>query len=92
MPRYACRGASVNHGTGPCLSFGGLAVDRAVEATVLAILEPGAVEAALEAQNQVEAQLVERRELFELKLQQAQYEAERARRQYDVRGILRTAW
>ena len=84
VPRYACRGASVNHGTGPCLSFGGLAVDRAVEATVLAILEPGAVEAALEAQNQVEAQLVERRELFELKLQQAQYEAERARRQYDV--------
>lgn len=84
VPRYACRGASVNHGTGSCLSFGGLAVDRAVEAAVLAILEPGAVEAALEAQHHVEAQWAERRELFELKLQQAQYEAERARRQYDV--------
>ena len=84
VPRYACRGASVNHGTGPCLSFGGLAVDRAVEAAVLAILEPGAAEAALEAQSQLAAQSVERRELFELKLQQARYEAERARRQYDV--------
>jgi DNA invertase Pin-like site-specific DNA recombinase len=84
VPRYACCGAAVNHGTGNCLSFGGLAVDRAVEEAALAILEPGAVEAAVEAQRKVETQMAQRREILDLKLQQARYEAERARRQYDM--------
>ena len=45
--RYGCRGARINHGTGPCIAFGGLRVDAAVSAEVLRLLNPLGVEAAL---------------------------------------------
>ena len=35
--RYHCRGAHINHGTAWCISFGGLPLERAAEAAVLAI-------------------------------------------------------
>ena len=47
VPRYGCRGAAINHGAGACISFGGLAADRAVEEAVLAVIQPGAVEAVI---------------------------------------------
>ena len=47
VPRYGCRGAAVNHGTGACIPFGGPRVDEAIEREVLRVLSPGAVEAAL---------------------------------------------
>lgn len=84
VPRYSCRGASVNHGVGTCISFGGIAVDRAVEEAVLAVMEPGAVEAAVAAVTEVEDSRSERRRMVALKREQARYEAERARRQYDA--------
>jgi len=82
--RYACRGAMINHGTDKCLSFGGLALERAVEEAVLAVLAPGAIEAALTAAHAAEATRRTQHEHAELKLQQLRYEAERARRQYDA--------
>jgi hypothetical protein len=47
VPRYASRGAAINHGAGRCISFGGLRVDASVEQEVLRVLTPGAIEAAL---------------------------------------------
>ncbi|HVH66659.1 MAG TPA: recombinase family protein [Gemmatimonadales bacterium] len=82
--RYACRGAMINHGTDKCLSFGGLALEQAVEEAVLAVLAPGAIEAALAAAHEAEATRRTQHEYAELKLQQLRYEAERARRQYDA--------
>lgn len=84
VPRYACQGAAVNHGAGRCISFGGLAVDRAVAREVLRVVEPAAVEAALSARAELEGQHDERRTALELALRQARYEADRARRQYDA--------
>lgn len=84
VPRYACRGAAVNHGSDFCISFGGLAADRAVAEAVLAIIQPGAIEAALQTAAQAEADYRSEVELFRLKLEQARYEAGRARRQYDA--------
>jgi len=81
--RYACRGAMINHGTDKCLSFGGLALERAIEEAVLAILGPGAVEASLAAAQDAETTRRTRQEHADLKLQQLRFEAERARRQYD---------
>ncbi len=45
--RYACQGAAINHGTDKCLSFGGRVVEAAVEAAVLTVIAPGAIEAAI---------------------------------------------
>src|SRR5690606_23966110 len=84
VPRYSCRGAALNHGTGSCISFGGLAVDRAVEREVLRVVEPAALEASLAALAALEQQQDSRRTSLELALTQARYEAERARRQYDA--------
>lgn len=82
--RYHCRGSNVNHGGAPCISFGGMRVDRAVSAEIIARLQPLGIEAALEAEAaQGEAHNEKRRQL-ELNLEQARYEAARTRRQYDA--------
>jgi DNA invertase Pin-like site-specific DNA recombinase len=47
--RYNCRGAHLNHGTEPCISFGGIRVDAAVAAEVLRVLAPLGIDAALRA-------------------------------------------
>ncbi|MCU0636103.1 MAG: recombinase family protein, partial [Gemmatimonadaceae bacterium] len=82
--RYDCRGAMVNHGTGHCLSFGGLAVERAVEDAIFAVVAPGAIDAALAAAAQTQSQTTERQTHAQLALEQLRYEADRARRQYDA--------
>jgi DNA invertase Pin-like site-specific DNA recombinase len=82
--RYACRGAMVNHGTGHCLSFGGLALERAVEDAVFAVVAPGAIDAAVTAAADTRTQQTERQSHAQLALEQLRYEAERARRQYDA--------
>ena len=82
--RYNCRGAHINHGTRPCIAFGGLRVDAAVSTEVLRLLGPLGVEAALEAIAMREGENAETRRQAELALTQARYEAGLARRQYDV--------
>lgn len=98
--RYHCRGGHVNHGGPPCISFGGMRVDRAVSAEIIARLQPLGVEAALDAEAaQGEAHAEKRRQL-ELNLEQARYEAARVRCQYDavdpdnrlVAGELEARW
>jgi DNA invertase Pin-like site-specific DNA recombinase len=82
--RYTCRGAHINHGTRPCIAFGGLRVDAAVSTDVLRLLGPLGVEAALEAIAMREDENAETRRQAELALTQARYEADLARRQYDA--------
>jgi DNA invertase Pin-like site-specific DNA recombinase len=82
--RYHCRGAQLNHGTDPCISFGSLRVDLAVGAEVVRLLQPLGVEAALQAIETRTAESGERRRQIELALEQARYEAALAQRQYDA--------
>ena len=89
--RYNCRGAHINHGTRPCIAFGGLRVDAAVATEVLRLLDPLGVEAALEAIAMREGEQAETRRQAELALTQARYEADLARRS-TTRAIQRTAW
>jgi DNA invertase Pin-like site-specific DNA recombinase len=84
VPRYHCKGAHLNHGTAWCISFGGLRVDQAVEREVLAVLGPGAIEAALATHVRVDEETAARRRALELELREAQYEATRSQRQYDA--------
>jgi excisionase family DNA binding protein len=84
VPRYSCRGAALNHGTARCLAFGGLRVDEAIEREILRVLRPGAIEAALATSTAAADDVDAQRRAVDLELREARYEAERARRQYDV--------
>src|SRR6516165_643752 len=67
-----------------CISFGGMRIDRAIAREVLDRLQPLGIEAALAAfETQGQEQLQKRRQV-ENALEQAQFEAARAHRQYDA--------
>lgn len=66
-----------------CISFGGMRVDRAVSTEIITRLQPLGIEAALQADAVRGQAHTEKRHQLELSLEQARYEASRARRQYD---------
>jgi DNA invertase Pin-like site-specific DNA recombinase len=82
--RYYCDAARNNPGAPPCISFGALRVDAAVGAEIVRLLQPLGVEAAVRAITDSEHQSAEKQRQIELALEQARYEAARARRQYDA--------
>jgi DNA invertase Pin-like site-specific DNA recombinase len=83
VARYHCRGANVNHGTAMCFSVGALRIDRALEAVVLDVLRPEAVAASYESARAASRAMDERIRSVSLAVERANYEADRARRQYD---------
>jgi excisionase family DNA binding protein len=82
--RYHCRGAHLNHGADWCISFGGLRVDEAVAKEVLQAVGGNAVEAALEAAEQMRGQQDQQRKTMELEMEQARYETRLASRRYEA--------
>ena len=82
--RYSCDATRSNPGADPCISFGALRVDEAVGAEIVRLLQPLGIEAAIHAITQCEHQSGEKQRQIELALEQARYEATRARRQYDT--------
>lgn len=84
VARYNCQGSMINHGGPRCISFGAVRVDHRVSEEVLRQLEPLGIRASLEAIERVRTEQDERVRHKELALEQARYEAARARRQYDV--------
>ena len=99
-PRYACVRGRLDYGEPSCIAFGGLRVDDVVEAALLGVLQPAAVQAAREAEAQATVQRDEAREAMTRDLQAARYAADRAFRQYDaadpenrfVAGELEARW
>ncbi len=49
IPRYACHRGWVDNGEPRCIAFGGLRVDDTIEAALLQVVGPGAIEAAVRA-------------------------------------------
>ena len=85
VARYLCIDASTNHGARTkCIAFGNMRVDAAVSAEVLRVISPLAIEAALEATAERQQASTDRLNQLGLALEQARYEAARARRQYDA--------
>ncbi len=82
--RYHCRGGHLNHGGPSCISFGGMRIDRAVAAEVIARVQPLGIEASLGAIEACRVEQADKRRQLELALEQARYEAGRARHQYDA--------
>jgi DNA invertase Pin-like site-specific DNA recombinase len=82
--RYICNRGNLDKGEPKCLSFGGLPVDRMVEQEVLRVVRPVAVEAAMQAHQEMIAQRNAAIAAIEDDLTAARYAAQRAQRQYDA--------
>ena len=82
--RYNCDAVRNNPGADPCIAFGALRVDEAVGAEGVRLLQPLGIQAAVQAITGSEQQAGEKRRQVELTLEQARYEAARARRGYDA--------
>ncbi|MBV6272785.1 recombinase family protein [Alcaligenaceae bacterium CGII-47] len=65
-----------------CMSFGGSRIDAAIGKELMRVVEPMAIEAALQADQMHMDILSEQRRIIELELQQARYEATLAERRY----------
>jgi excisionase family DNA binding protein len=81
-PVYRCDRPNLMLGVPRCLGFGGSRVDATIAGEILRVVEPMAIEAALEAERMHMDNQSERQRMVELELQQARYEALLAERRY----------
>jgi len=82
--RYVCRGTFSAQAVDNCIGFGGMRIDRVLAQEVLDRLQPLGIEAALAAMQAYNKRQNDKRQQIENAVQQARYEAARARRQYDA--------
>ena len=84
-PRYLCAlGLHLYGSTQKCQSIGGHKLDAVVVDEVFALLEPASIAATAAALSEAESHHARRMRAFELNVERARFEAERARRQFDV--------
>src|SRR5260370_13928145 len=83
MIRIVCNDGRSRYGEETCISFGGLRVDAAVSKEVLEAVSGNAIQAALEAAEQMQQKRRDLRSAIELELEQARYEARLAARRYE---------
>ncbi len=81
-PVYTCREAHHQHNLPRCQETRAIALDAVVEQHLLAALEPDKLALALAALEQLEREAETLQRQWQLRLERARYEAERARRQY----------
>jgi DNA invertase Pin-like site-specific DNA recombinase len=84
VPRYLCQGGRVDRGSSACQTLGAHRVDEAVCQQLLEAVQPAGVQASLDALEQLGDRRREKRQSLALALEQARYEVDRARRQYDL--------
>jgi len=82
QPVYRCNLPDPMLGSRRCLTFGGRRVDAATARELVRVVEPMAIEAALEAERMLMESQAEQQRIVELELQQARYEASLAERRY----------
>ncbi len=82
-PRYLCGRGTQLYGTPPCQSIGGVYLHRAVLEQLFQVLEPASLEATARAMADTEQRHREQVAAFELALERARFEADRALRKHD---------
>jgi DNA invertase Pin-like site-specific DNA recombinase len=92
IPRYACVRGRLDYGEPSCIAFGGLRVDDAVEAALLAVVQPAAIQAAEAAEAQASAHRDEAREALARDLEAARLTPPTEPSASTTRPIRRTAW
>ena len=84
-PRYLCaRAKQLYGGEKGCQSLGGRRLENRVLEEMFAVLEPAALAATAQALTDAEQAHAATMRAFELSVERARYEADRARRQYDA--------
>ena len=83
-PAYRCQADAHEYGTATCQEVRGLPLDRAIEQIVLDALKPERIALALEALEQVELEVQALNRQWQLRLERARFEAQRAQRQYNA--------
>jgi DNA invertase Pin-like site-specific DNA recombinase len=84
-PRYVCaRGKQLYGSEHGCQSLGGRRLEQRVLDEVFAVLQPAALTATAQALQEADAAHLQRLSAFELAVERARYEADRARRQFDA--------
>ena len=84
-PRYVCaRAKQLYAGEHVCQSIGGIRLEQVSLTELFKVLEPAALEATAKALAEAEAHYRRDLAVFELAVERARYEADRARRQYDA--------
>jgi DNA invertase Pin-like site-specific DNA recombinase len=81
-PRYMCCAQQTNYGLSGCQSLAGNTLDRFVAGQVLRALEPAAIELSLMAGAGMQEERRSQQHQWQLRLERAKYESERAARQY----------
>jgi DNA invertase Pin-like site-specific DNA recombinase len=82
--RYACVRGHLDNGESKCISFGGIPVDERVGREVLRVVQPTAIESAVQAAQDVARQHDEVLAALGRDLEAARYAAQRAQKQYDA--------
>jgi hypothetical protein len=82
-PSYICRARHQRYGEPICQTLSIAHVDQAVAATFLAVIRPATVEALLALSDELDHERAQVARQWQLRLERAHYDAERARRQYD---------
>jgi excisionase family DNA binding protein len=82
-PRYVCGRGTQLYGTPPCQSIGGVYLHRAVLDQLFQVLEPASLEATARAMADAGQRHRDQVAAFELALERARFEADRAMRKHD---------
>ena len=82
-PLYSCYNRVSLAGEKACIRLGGMRLDAAVAREVLEVVRPAAIDAATKAFKDYRSRQTEQRQRFVLDLRSAEYEAERAYRQFN---------
>lgn len=81
-PVYRCETPNLMMGLPRCMTFGGSRIDAAIARELLRAVEPLAIEATFEAERMHRERQEEQRQIRDLELEQARYEASLAERRY----------
>ena len=85
VPRYVCGRSKMLYGTERfCQSIGGRKLENRVLEEVFAVLEPASLQATARALSEADETHRQRLATFELAVERARFQAERARRQFDA--------
>jgi DNA invertase Pin-like site-specific DNA recombinase len=84
VARYACSRGYLDHAEPRCIEFGGGLVDAAVSRELVRVIQPGAIEAAIDAARDDSEEQEGVLNALKLEHEAARYAAERAWKQYDA--------
>lgn len=83
-PRYSCVAEATTYAGALCQTLTARSVDAQVEALLLRALEPAALDVSLAVAADIDAERVRHEQLWQQRLERAQYDVDRSRRQYNV--------